>query len=78
MQLIVLLLAFLLISCSHTEMADSQRTTASSLGQHKTAFPHPHQHGANCGHKSVTEGFDTFYIHDGKKHQLHAGHVDER
>lgn len=38
---------------------------------------HQHQHGSNCGHKTVEHEGHTDYLHDGHLHHVHDGHIDE-
>ena len=80
-----LFILLFLSACAHSPNTETSKTTesksdrspASLKSSHETVFGHTHQHGApGCNHKKVTEGFNTYYIHDGKKHQPHAGHVD--
>lgn len=44
---------------------------------HKIHDNHSHEHGAGCGHKSITHGDHQDYLHDGHLHRSHDGHVDE-
>ncbi|MBP2456519.1 hypothetical protein ABID70_002042 [Clavibacter michiganensis] len=36
-----------------------------------------HQHGADCGHETVTHEDHVDYVHDGHKHAEHGDHYDE-
>ena len=38
---------------------------------------HGHQHGDECGHKTVKHGGHKDYLHDGHLHHPHDGHYDE-
>ncbi len=38
---------------------------------------HEHQHGPECGHKTIEHEGHTDYLHDGHLHHVHDGHVDE-
>ena len=38
---------------------------------------HNHQHGPDCGHKTIEHDGHKDYLHDGHLHHLHEGHVDE-
>lgn len=44
---------------------------------HDPAGPHPHQHGAGCGHPAVRHGDHVDYVHDGHRHAAHGSHYDE-
>ena len=37
---------------------------------------HHHVHGAGCGHKSISHGNQTAYLHDGHMHVGHDDHYD--
>ncbi|OUE23534.1 zinc transporter permease [Clavibacter michiganensis] len=36
-----------------------------------------HQHGADCGHETVTHEDHVDFVHDGHKHAEHGDHYDE-
>jgi zinc transport system permease protein len=44
---------------------------------HTMTEGHPHQHGPRCGHKAVTHGDHTDFIHEGHRHAPHVDHYDE-
>jgi hypothetical protein len=37
---------------------------------------HTHQHGSNCGHKTVKHQGHLDYVHDGHLHSVHGDHVE--
>ncbi len=79
MKYVLIALCTLSFACAHqpqSESDDESRQVASDLNQHKTAYPHTHNHGPNCGHESMEEGNVTYYKHNNEKHFSHAGHVD--
>ena len=81
MKNLILLSSAFLIGCAQgpvSEQVANNREPASTMNKHETIFPHPHQHKSGCGHKTETSGMDTYYLHDGEKHMLHAGHVDKK
>ncbi|MGX2041715.1 hypothetical protein ACWJKU_16530 [Methylocaldum sp. MU1018] len=38
---------------------------------------HPHEHGLNCGHRTIRHENHFDYLHDGHLHHPHEGHIDE-
>jgi hypothetical protein len=38
---------------------------------------HDHQHGLNCGCKTIKHNDHIDYVHDGHLHRIHGNHVDE-
>jgi hypothetical protein len=38
---------------------------------------HTHQHGNNCGHKTVSHEGHKDFLHEGHMHHVHGDHVDE-
>lgn len=80
MKLILLTASLFLISCANTATTAKTENTPEAnrfVSSHQTHYPHTHSHGTNCGHETITEGMDTFYMHDGHKHKIHAGHIDD-
>lgn len=43
---------------------------------HKTHDQHDHQHGPDCGHKTIEHDGHKDYLHDGHMHHVHDDHVD--
>lgn len=80
MRAFFLIGSIIMIGCaqSPTTNQNKGRQIASEMNAHETVFPHPHQHGNNCGHETKTQGLETYYIHDGETHFIHAGHVDKK
>jgi hypothetical protein len=48
-----------------------------SCAHHKHAAGHAHQHGPNCGHKTVVHNGHTDYLDAGHLHHAHGSHVDD-
>jgi zinc transport system permease protein len=44
---------------------------------HTVTEGHPHRHGPGCGHRAVTHGDHTDFIHEGHRHASHIDHYDE-
>jgi hypothetical protein len=82
MKLVCIIFISIVISaCAQTtttqENAKNSKKTHRFISSHQTHSPHLHKHGQNCGHETTTVGFDTVYLHDGHKHKVHGGHIDD-
>jgi len=45
--------------------------------QHKPHANHDHQHGPDCGHKTIEHDGHEDFLHSGHMHHAHGDHVDD-
>jgi zinc transport system permease protein len=45
--------------------------------RHHSSIDHSHEHGPDCGHRTVPHGDHVDYVHDGHRHAVHGAHYDD-
>ena len=70
--IVLLAVALFVLTAVCTSVAASLRNR-----RHEVAERHPHEHGVECGHRTIAHGDHVDYVHDGHLHAAHEGHYDE-